>query len=344
MPLLKSRPKETLGRMKFRVALIAALGFALATYVFLHIGWDAVLSTVVEVGWRGFTALCLFALALLVLLGGACFVLRPPSSDWKLWVLVWSRMVRDSASEVLPFAQLGGLVLGARAAIFHGVPTPVAFATLIADITTEMLAQIAYVALGLFIFGTQVPKSPVATSLISAVVIGLLLAAVAGVLLLSLPRYADSIIKTLIARFLPDAGAATAAVTTLLNTIYRSRSRVVLAIALHFGGWIASALGAWIAFRLMGARLDFTSVLAIESLVAASRSAAVVIPNALGVQEAAYMVLTPLFGVGAEFGLAVSLLKRARDLVLGIPILLIWQGFEGQRLLRLSRPYRRGSR
>jgi uncharacterized membrane protein YbhN (UPF0104 family) len=153
-----------------------------------------------------------------------------------------------------------------------------------------------------------------------------------------LPRYADWIIKRVIARFLPDASAASAGVSSELNAIYRSRTRVVVSIALHFAGWMASTAGAWIAFRLMGVQPAFTSVLAIESLVAVSRSVAVVIPNALGAQEAAYALLTPLFGIGAEFGLGVSLLKRARDAIVGIPILLLWQGTEGQRLLGRSRP------
>ncbi len=61
------------------------------------------------------------------------------------------------------------------------------------------------------------------------------------------------------------------------------------------------------------------------------RSAAFIVPNALGVQEGAYAVLAPLFGVGAEFGLAVSLLKRARDIAIGVPVLLIWQAVEGRR-------------
>ena len=95
--------------------------------------------------------------------------------------------------------------------------------------------------------------------------------------------------------------------------------------------WAFGALGAWIAFRLIGLRVELKSVLALESLVCAIRSTAVFIPHALGAQEAAYAVLSPLFGIGAEFGLAVSVLKRARDLALGIPILLIWQAIEGRR-------------
>ena len=56
-------------------------------------------------------------------------------------------------------------------------------------------------------------------------------------------------------------------------------------------------------------------------------------PSGLGVQEATYALLAPLLGVGAEFGLAVSLLKRARDIVLAVPILLISQAVEGRRML-----------
>jgi hypothetical protein len=80
-------------------------------------------------------------------------------------------------------------------------------------------------------------------------------------------------------------------------------------------------------------QIDLAAVMAIESLVYATKSAGFIVPNALGVQEAAYAMLAPLFGVGAEFGLAVSLLKRARDIAVGVPILLIWQAVEGQRAL-----------
>jgi hypothetical protein len=66
------------------------------------------------------------------------------------------------------------------------------------------------------------------------------------------------------------------------------------------------------------------------------RSVAVFVPTAFGVQEAAYALLAPLFGVAAEFGLAVSLLKRARDIALGVPILLIWHAAEGRRAIAKS--------
>jgi putative membrane protein len=320
--------------MKFRIVIIAALGFALALYLVMYVGLGAVFTAAIAVGWGGFAILCLYALGLFFLLGVAWHVLIPDSPVAELKVFVWARMVRDAASEVLPFSQLGGIVLGARAAILHGVSPPLAFASMIVDVTAEMLAQIAYIALGIVILSARAPQS----SLTKVFVIGLALAAVGGGLFLALQRYGHWMTAKLAARLLPGAVAPTAALAASLDAIYRHPTRVGLSVALHFAGWIASAIVTWIAFRLIGARVDLASVMAIESLVYATRSAAVLVPNALGVQEAAYAVLAPLFGVGAEFGLAVSLLKRARDIAVGVPILLIWQAVEGQRALAAGRP------
>src|SRR6202030_3867579 len=151
--------------LKLRVAIVALLGLALAVYLVMYTGIGAVLSAVGTVGWSGFGLLCLYALGLFVILGSAWYVLLPGSSPPGLRVFIWARMVRDSAAEVLPFSQLGGIVLGARAAILHGVSTSLAFASMIVDVTTEMLAQIAYVALGVVILSARVPRTSFAVSL-----------------------------------------------------------------------------------------------------------------------------------------------------------------------------------
>jgi hypothetical protein len=51
-------------------------------------------------------------------------------------------------------------------------------------------------------------------------------------------------------------------------------------------------------------------------------------PGALGFQEGAYVLIAPLFGLTAEATLAVSLLRRAKDLALGVPAVLAWQYLE----------------
>jgi len=317
--------------VKIRIVIVALLGLALAIYLFAYAGMGAVFSAVAAVGWSGFALLCLYAFSLFFILGCAWYILLPESTLTGLRVFVWARMVRDAATDVLPFSQIGGIVLGTRAAIEHGVSQPLVYASTIVDVTTEMLAQIAYVALGVLILDLRTPPTSFAHSLIKGLLIGLVCAVAAAGVFLALQRHGHRMMEKFMVRVVPSALKRTATVSAALKSIYRSRARVGVSIAVHFVGWIASAIGAWIAFRLVGVRVDLESVLAIESLVCATRSAAVFIPHALGAQEAAYALLAPLFGVGAEFGLAVSVLKRARDLVIGIPILLIWQAIEGRR-------------
>ena len=61
------------------------------------------------------------------------------------------------------------------------------------------------------------------------------------------------------------------------------------------------------------------NAIALEALLCTLRSIAAPVPAAIGVQEWGYAVLAPLFGLPAEMGVAVSLLKRAREIVLGVP-------------------------
>ncbi len=71
----------------------------------------------------------------------------------------------------------------------------------------------------------------------------------------------------------------------------------------------------------------------IETLLYAVRSVAFAVPNAVGVQEGAYVLLGASLGLTPEMGLALSLLKRARDLIIGLPALVAWQLLESGRLL-----------
>jgi uncharacterized membrane protein YbhN (UPF0104 family) len=123
------------------------------------------------------------------------------------------------------------------------------------------------------------------------------------------------------------------AIASALDAIHRSPFRLAASVGFHLCGWIASGAAAWVAFRLTGAHADLGAVLALESIVYGIRSAAVIVPNALGVQEAAYALLGPLVGIPPHVALAVALLKRARDIAIGAPILLAWQASEGHRAL-----------
>ncbi|HKD53207.1 MAG TPA: lysylphosphatidylglycerol synthase domain-containing protein [Steroidobacteraceae bacterium] len=319
--------------MRLRVTLLAALGVALALYLLRYVGWHAVLTAAVAIGWAGFAVFCLCALGIFLVLGAAWRVLLPDAGRPPLAVFIRARMVRDASAEVLPFSQLGGIALGVRAAILQGLQPSLASASMIVDVTTEMLAQIVYTAVGLTILAVRVPASSRVASLTLACVIGLVLAVIAAGLFVAVQRHGGRVAAKFAAPVLRGAGQTITGVTAAIEATYRSPGRIALSAALHLAAWIASGTAVWLGFRLIGARVDLTSVIAIESLVYAIRSAAALVPNALGVQEGAYVILAPLFGIGPDVALAVSVLKRARDIAVGVPVLLMWQAAESQRAL-----------
>ena len=67
-------------------------------------------------------------------------------------------------------------------------------------------------------------------------------------------------------------------------------------------------------------------------LLGALLGAAFLVPGGAGVQEAGYVGLGVAFGLPPEVALGVSLLRRARDLAFGVPILAVWQWTEWRRL------------
>ena len=70
--------------------------------------------------------------------------------------------------------------------------------------------------------------------------------------------------------------------------------------------------------------------------MSAAAAVAFLVPVNAGVQEAGYAGLGAVFGVPPEIALGVSLVRRGRDIVVGVPILLIWQFIEMRQLRRVA--------
>jgi putative membrane protein len=253
-----------------------------------------------------------------------------------VWVLIWARFIRDAGSEVLPVSQMGGCVLGARAAALAGVPGSITAATTMVDLTLEFLAKLAYMALGLILLVNLRPGMPVALP----VTFGFAASGLFAIVFVLLQRRGfaafDRFARMLGRGWAERTISGMAAVNAALAGIYRRSASLWGGFALHLACWVLSAVEVWIALYLAGAPLGFSSVLVIESLLYAIRTVAFAIPNAVGVQEGAYILIGAAFGLTPEMALAISFLKRARDIVIGLPALASWQVIEGGRLWRKS--------
>jgi putative membrane protein len=307
-------------------------GLMLGTALVAYYGVGAVGGALARTGWRGFAAVVLIHLAILVVCGIAWWVLVPPPRAPVL-TFVWGRLVRDSGSELLPLSQIGGYVVGARAVAVRGVSGAIALGSTVVDVTMELVGQIAYTVLGLVLLLRLRPDSALAVPVGIGIAIAI---ALAVAFIYAQQRGVEALehmAERLAQRWLAGRGNA-GAVQAAVARIWRHPSGLRWGFALHLFTWIASGLEVWVALQFMGRPLDFAAVLAIESLVYATRSVAFVVPNAFGVQEGAYVMVGALFGLSPQTALAVSLIKRGRDLVLGVPALLAWQSFEGRRLVR----------
>jgi glycosyltransferase 2 family protein len=317
--------------MKAFPILAAIVGVAAIAALVAYFGAGAVMRSLLAVGGGGFAAICAMHLALIGAMGLAWRALLPGSS---VATLIWARLVRDAGSEALPLSQVGGYVLGARALALAGVPGTLAAASTIVDVTLEFVAQLAYTALGLAWLIRLQPDSAVATP----VLLGLALAALAATSFILVQRrgidFFDRIARYLGRGWVERSAAGAAALHAALADIYRRRRGLWASGVLHLVCWIASAAEVWLALRLAGEPLPFGAVLAIESLLYAIRTAAFIVPNAVGVQEGAYVLLGAGFGLTPEMSLALSLLKRARDLAIGLPTIAAWQVIESRRLWR----------
>ena len=323
-----------------RLFPIAAMpvGLLLIGALVAHFGAGAVAEGLYAVGWRGLATIGLIHLGLIALMGLAWRLLLPGSS---LSAAVWGRLVRDSASEVLPLSQVGGYIAGARAITIAELSGSAATASTIVDVSLEFVAQIAYTALGLVWLLHLEP----ATEVVAPVVAGLVAAGLLAAGLLVAQRRGlglfDRLVRAASRGWADRTAAGAATVSAAIVGIHARPARLFAGVGLHLACWVAGTIEAWLALRLAGAPIGFGAALVIESLLCAVRSAAFAVPNAMGVQEGAYVLLGAGFGVTPEAALALSLLKRTRDLAIGLPTLAAWQCIEGDRLWRhfaLPRP------
>jgi len=314
--------------------IVLGLAFLLLFYLFAQVNFVALLESLHYLGWAGFGLVlgCGFALTACLSAGLYPLLLGKGSAG----LVMAARQVRDSAGDILPFTQIGGIALGMRALVLGGIAPVHVVAAGIVDVTTELLAQGLFILSGITLAAPAIRNDPLLSPYLGWLVTGAVMFA-AGIVVFALLQMAGS--RMAERMFQPTAFAGTTALfREAIHTLYRQRSRIALSVGLHFIGWCASGVWLWMVFYALGKPIALPSAIAIQSLLEGLRSALVFIPAAVGIQEAGYAGLAPLFGLAPEIGLAVSLLRRARDISVGIPVLLAWHLVEARRAKLSRRP------
>ncbi|MBU6418160.1 MAG: flippase-like domain-containing protein [Proteobacteria bacterium] len=313
--------------------MLTLAGLAVITGLVIYFGAGDVLHALTSVSASGLAMYIAAQLALLLGLGGSWRMLLRSRQKGSFLLCVWGRAVRDATGEFLPFSQVGGYVIGARVMTLGGVATADAAASTLGDITTEFLAQLVFVGTGLVILSRKVPGS----DLLLPVTIGLAVAVALGVGLIVAQRGAGTrLFRGLALRIAGTTGQGAAEnvqrLQKALDGMYTQHHRLAWAASFHLACWFGTGTASYIGFQALGVNLSWLDAVCIEAMLHAIMALAFFIPGRVGVQEAAYTLLGGLFGIPPDIALSLSLLRRARDFVIAVPVLIVWQGLEARQL------------
>jgi uncharacterized membrane protein YbhN (UPF0104 family) len=124
---------------------------------------------------------------------------------------------------------------------------------------------------------------------------------------------------------------------TAIRRLAAAHGRLALAILWQLAGLIVGCSETWLALSWLGHPVSLPAALALESFAMAARSLIFFAPAGLGVQEAGLIGVGHLLGLGSDVAIALSLAKRMREILFGLPALAAWQLIAHRSNLDLSR-------
>ncbi len=318
--------------MKFAILAIALGGGAVIGLV-TWFGAQAIGHEVLEAGWAipATLVLHLVQLYLSAIAWRVSVGLRLP----RLRVYFRLRWIREAVNSLLPVAQMGGNLVGIRMLAQRGVPGAVAGAGTTLDLTVEALTQFLWTIVGIAVLtaisSDQSWKPWVEGGLITMGIglAGFVIAQRAGML-----RLIEALASKLQKMFPGLSVESVRGLHAELMRLQANRLALAKASAIHLLAWALGTIEVWLVLTAMGVHVTTSEALVIESLGMAARSAGFVVPGALGVQEAGFILVCGLFQIHPDTAIALSMVKRVREMVVGIPGLVAWQWSEGKRVVR----------
>lgn len=318
--------------MRFGLIAIAVGGFVVIALV-AFFGARTIGTEVLRAGW----AIPLTTALLFLQLWISAVAWRLSVGSDRLRLSRWFRIrwIREAVNSMLPVAQLGGNIVGIRLLVQRGIAGPQAGAGTTLDLTIEAATQLLFTIGGFVVLATMRPDDGWTEWVQGGIMTGAL--GIGGFVVaqrFGLLRLIEGGARHL-QRWFPSLPVEVVqGLHAELMRLQGNPVRIAQAVALHLVSWTLGTAETWLALYAMGVPVAWDEALVIESLGQAARSAGFAVPGALGVQEAGFILVGGLFGLHPDTAIALSMVKRARELAVGLPGLVAWQWSEGKRLLR----------
>jgi putative membrane protein len=289
-------------------------------------------ATVGAAGW-GVVAVVLFHLVPMFFDVLGWWALIPPANRLPFSKLFLMRWIGDSVSALLPVAQVGGEVVRVRLASTAGMPVSIAASSVLVGMTVSVVTQLIFTISG---FGLLIALSG-KSGMVGSAVVGLVIAVLAVAGFYAIQRFGMfRLMGTIIAHLMrSDAWKGLVEKGEELDqdvrALYARRKELLMSGVWTMVNWATGAVEVWIALRALGVHAGYGQAYVMESMSQGIRSVMFIVPGALGVQEGGYLVVGTALGIGPETALAVAMIRRVRELAIGIPALFVWQWIEGRR-------------
>jgi putative membrane protein len=306
------------------------VGIGLAIWLLSRYGVVQILGVLARIGWRGMLAIILFHLPQMLCSALGWQVITGadhPKSRTRTYLQL--RWVREAINNLLPAAQIGGEFVAGRLLRRRGLPLASAIGGTIADLMLEMATQVLFTVLGVVLLARVVGH----TGLVETLTNGLLFAAlIVATLYAAVWLGLAAVIERAVIRLGRSLGwPPTGQVGRLHEALigcYRSPGRVAAGASWHVLSWLLGGVEVWLVLHFFGHDIGIGPALIIESLGQAAKALGFAVPGAIGVQEGGYVIACRLLGISPEIAIALSLVKRLREVAWGIPGLLLWHRSE----------------
>ena len=324
--------KSAHSKIKYTVYVSLLLGLIAFILLLVYHSTGDILAAVAAIGW-GALGISLFRLGLLIFDTLSWQVLLHGDNRKSLVHLFWIRWIGDSVNTLLPVARIGGELVRARLLTRDGVSGALAGASVVVDMTAGVLTQFLFSVVGIAALMVSVQGI---TDLSLHLSLGLFLFGL-GLLGFYLVQRSNPFLR--LAQWMERLASgrewlgligSAAALDQAILDIYASRSDFILCCFWRIVGWLAGTLEVWLILYLLGHPISLLDAFVLESLGQAARSAGFMVPGGLGVQEGGLLLVGSQLGLSPELSLALSLVKRLRELITGIPGLIAWQIAEGR--------------
>ena len=304
-------------------ALAILVGLGLAAYLFVSTGPAMVLGLLTGAGY-GVGLVIAFHLSQILLDSLAWQGLLKPAGRPRLGTFVVLRWIREATNNLLPVAQIGGEVVTARLLALFGVGMAQAGASTAIDLTLEMLSQVVFTVLGVALL---MNLGPLPEPLREASIYALMSLSGVGIVFVAAQwsgmfRLIEQALLRVGNRFGWQSLEEIAGLHRAIIDTWRAPGAVLACGGLHLVSWLLGGLEVMLASHYLGHAVTLRQGLVLESLSQAMKAAGFAIPGGLGVQEGGFLLLAPLCGLPAAAAMALSLLKRLRELVFGVPALI----------------------